>query len=101
MQSLSFQINVFFKSDLETIKSKISLRSELEKNISYHKKVKIGAVVLSMKKNTFKINDELGSFYCFGCNAKGDIFTIYIDLYNYSFIDTKELYKDQSKNRFR
>ena len=39
-----------------------------------------------------KINDELGSFYCFGCGAKGDIFTIYTDLYNYTFYDAvKEL----------
>ena len=34
-----------------------------------------------------KINDELGSFYCFGCGAKGDIFTIYTDIYNFNFQD--------------
>ena len=40
----------------------------------------------------FKINDDLGAYYCFGCGAKGDIFSLYTDLYNYSFLDAvKEL----------
>ena len=44
------------------------------------------------KTPSCKINDDLGSFYCFGCGAKGDIFTLYTDLYNYSFQDAvKEL----------
>ena len=45
-----------------------------------------------MKNSSCKINDDLGNYYCFGCGAKGDIFTIYIELYNYSFPDAvKEL----------
>ena len=44
------------------------------------------------KTPSCKINNELGSFYCFGCGAKGDIFTLYTDLYNYNFHDAvKEL----------
>ena len=44
------------------------------------------------KTPSCKINDDLGSYYCFGCGAKGDIFTIYTDLYNYNFPDAvKEL----------
>ena len=44
------------------------------------------------KTPSMKINDEHGSFYCFGCGAKGDIFSLYTDLYNYSFLDAvKEL----------
>jgi len=46
------------------------------------------------KTPSMKINEELGSFYCFGCRTKGDIFTIYTDLYNYTFLETvKELAK--------
>ena len=53
----------------------------------------IGVVALfTMKTPSCKINDDQGSYYCFGCGAKGDIFTIYTDLYNYSFPDAvKEL----------
>ncbi len=85
----------FSKNDLEIIKSKISLRSELEKKHKLSQKGKdfwCCCPFHEEKTPSFKINDELGSFYCFGCNAKGDIFTIYTDLYNYSFIDAvKEL----------
>ena len=44
------------------------------------------------KTPSCKINDDLGSYYCFGCGAKGDIFTIYTELYNFSFPEAvKEL----------
>ena len=44
------------------------------------------------KTPSCKINDDIGTFYCFGCGAKGDIFTIYQDLFNYTFLDAvKEL----------
>ena len=85
----------FSKNDLETIKSKIQLSNELEKKV---KVVKRGndfwccCPFHEEKTPSCKINDDIGSYYCFGCGAKGDIFTIYTELYNFSFPDAvKEL----------
>jgi len=81
----------FSKSDLEEIKNKISLSSEIEKKTRLVKKGKdYWCCCLFHKEKTpsMKINDELGSFYCFGCGTKGDVFTIYTDLYNYTFHDS-------------
>ena len=81
----------FNKSNLEEIKNKVSLSAEIEKKTPLIKKGKdYWCCCLFHKEKTpsMKINDELGSFYCFGCGAKGDIFTIYTDLYNYTFNDT-------------
>ena len=80
----------YSKSNLEEIKNKISLSSEIEKKTRIVKKGKDNwccCVFHKEKTPSMKINDELGSFYCFGCGAKGDIFTIYTDLYNYNFYD--------------
>ncbi len=85
----------FSKNDLETIKSKIKLSSEIGKKIKIIKKGNDHWCCCPFhdeKTPSCKINDDLGSFYCFGCGAKGDIFTIYTDLYNFSFPDAvKEL----------
>ncbi len=85
----------FSKFDLETIKSKIKLSSEIEKRIKVVKKGNDHWCCCPFheeKTPSCKINDDLGSFYCFGCGAKGDIFTLYTDLYNFSFPDAvKEL----------
>ena len=85
----------FSKSNLEEIKNKISLSSEIEKKTHLVKKGKdywCCCLFHPEKTPSMKINDELGSFYCFGCGTKGDIFTIYTDLYNYNFQDAvKEL----------
>jgi len=85
----------FSKIDLDNIKSKISIRSELEKKTKLTQKGKdywCCCPFHEEKTPSCKINDDYGSFYCFGCGAKGDIFTIYTDLYNYNFIDAvKEL----------
>ena len=81
----------FSKSDVEEIKNKISLSSELEKKTHLVKKGKdywCCCLFHQEKTPSMKINDELGSYYCFGCGAKGDIFNIYTDLYNYTFQDT-------------
>ena len=85
----------FSKNDLEIIKSKIQLSNEIEKKT---KVVRKGSDYWCCcpfheeKTPSCKINDDLGSYYCFGCGAKGDIFTIYTDLYNFSFPDAvKEL----------
>jgi len=86
---------VFNKIDLDNIKSKIPISTELEKKTKLVKKGKdvwCCCPFHNEKTPSCKINDDLGSFYCFGCGAKGDIFTLYTDLYNYSFLDAvKEL----------
>ena len=85
----------FTKNDLEAIKSKIQLSSEIEKKVKVIRKGNdywCCCPFHEEKTPSCKINDNLGSYYCFGCGAKGDIFTIYTDLYNYSFPDAvKEL----------
>jgi len=85
----------FSKNDLELIKSKIILSQEIEKKTKVVKKGKDSWCCCPFhdeKTPSCKINDDLGSYYCFGCGAKGDIFTIYTELYNFSFPDAvKEL----------
>ena len=85
----------FSKSDLDLIKSKLKLSNELEKKTKIIKKGKDSWCCCPFhneKTPSCKINDDLGNFYCFGCGAKGDIFTIYTDLYNFTFPDAvKEL----------
>ena len=85
----------FTKNDLEAIKSKIQLSTEIEKKVKVIRKGNdywCCCPFHEEKTPSCKINDNLGSYYCFGCGAKGDIFTIYTDLYNYSFPDAvKEL----------
>ncbi len=80
----------FSKIDLEQIKNKILLSGEIEKKTQLTKKGNdywCCCPFHEEKTPSCKINDNLGSFYCFGCGAKGDIFTLYTDLYNYSFQD--------------
>ena len=85
----------FTKNDLDTIKSKISIRNELEKKTKIVQKGKdfwCCCPFHEEKTPSCKITEDPGSFYCFGCGAKGDIFTLYTDLYNYNFIEAvKEL----------
>ncbi len=80
----------FSKNDLDTIKSKIQLSNEIEKKVKVIKKGNdywCCCPFHEEKTPSCKINDELGSYYCFGCGAKGDVFTIYTELYNFSFPD--------------
>ena len=85
----------FNKTDLDNIKLKIPISGEIEKKTKLIKKGKdiwCCCPFHNEKTPSCKINDDLGSFYCFGCGAKGDIFTIYQDLFNYTFLDAvKEL----------
>jgi DNA primase len=85
----------FNKIDLDNIKSKVLISEELEKKTKVVKKGKdlwCCCPFHNEKTPSCKINDDQGSFYCFGCGAKGDIFTIYQDLFNYTFLDAvKEL----------
>lgn len=89
----------FTKNDLDKIKLKISIRNELEKKTKVIQKGKdfwCCCPFHDEKTPSCKINEDPGSFYCFGCGAKGDIFTIYTDLYNYSFIDAVKELSQQS-----
>ncbi len=85
----------FTKNDLELIKSKIDLAEEIGKKyklVSKGKDLWCCCPFHKEKTPSFKINNDIGTFYCFGCGAKGDIFSLYTDLYNYSFYDAvKEL----------
>ncbi len=85
----------FSKYDLDNIKSKVRLSSEIEKKTKVIKKGKdywCCCLFHNEKTPSCKINDDMGSYYCFGCGAKGDIFSIYTNLYNYTFQDAvKEL----------
>ena len=77
------------------ISCNVSNNSEIEKKTRLVKKGKdfwCCCLFHQEKTPSMKINNEFGSFYCFGCGAKGDVFTIYTDLYNYAFHDAvKEL----------
>ncbi len=80
----------FSKNDLDAIKSKIKLSTEIEKKVKVIKKGNdywCCCPFHEEKTPSCKINDDLCSYYCFGCGAKGDIFTIYTDIYNFSFPD--------------
>ncbi len=85
----------FNKTDLDNIKSKIPISGEIEKKTKLIKKgndIWCCCPFHNEKTPSCKINDDYGTFYCFGCGAKGDIFTIYQDLFNYTFLDAvKEL----------
>ena len=79
-----------FKVDLDEIKSKIILSSEIEKKTKLTKKGNdywCCCIFHTEKTPSMKINDELGTYYCFGCGAKGDVFILYTDFYNYTFQD--------------
>ena len=39
---------------------------------------------------SFHVYEDSGYFVCFGCGAKGDIFTFYEKYYNLSFLDACE-----------
>ena len=76
----------FTKHDLEAIKSKIQLSTEIEKKTKIIKKGKdFWCCCLFHKEKTAscKINNDIGSYYCFGCGAKGDIFSLYTDFFNF------------------
>ena len=92
----------FSKIDLDKIKNKILLSSEIQKKTKLVKKGKdfwCCCPFHEEKTPSCKINDERGNFYCFGCGAKGDIFTLYTDLYNYNFQEAvKELAKKAGIN---
>ncbi len=85
----------FTKNNLEQIKNKILLSTEIEKKTKLTKKGQdhwCCCLFHQEKTPSMKINDDIGSYYCFGCGAKGDLFTLYTEFYNYSFQDAvKEL----------
>ena len=85
----------FSKTDIDKIKNKILLSEEIEKKTKVIKKGNDYWCCCPFHKEktpSCKINDDQGSYYCFGCGAKGDIISLYTDLYNYSFQEAvKEL----------
>ncbi len=46
-------------------------------------------------KPSFSINEELGSFYCFGCQAAGDIFEFSMRINGYDFKEALETFADE------
>ena len=79
----------FNKTDLDNIKSKILISSELEKKTKIIKKGKdiwCCCPFHNEKTPSCKINDDLGIIIiALDVEQKGDIFTIYQDLFNYTF----------------
>ena len=84
-----------FKDQIEEIKSNLNISEEISKHVKIITK---GNDKWSLcffhneKTPSMKINDEMNSYYCFGCGAKGDIISFYTDYLKYSFNDAlKEL----------
>ena len=75
-------LKIPISSTLKPIVSGKTIFLITENNLLVSINLESGKILYSLK-----INDEQNSFYCFGCGAKGDIFTIYTDLYNYTFPD--------------
>ena len=69
------------RNQIDEIKSKIKISEEISKHIQLVQK---GNDLWSLcffhneKTPSMKINDELSSYYCFGCGAKGDLLTFYM-----------------------
>ena len=85
------------RDQIDEIKSKIKFSDELSKYVNVVSKGSdLWCLCLFHNEKTpsMKINDDLSSYYCFGCGAKGDILSFYTDYLKYSFDDAiKELAK--------
>ena len=83
------------RDQIDEIKSKIKLSDELSKHIQISMRGNDPWCLCffhNEKTPSMKINDDLSSYYCFGCGAKGDVISFYTDYLNYSFNDAvKEL----------
>ena len=84
-----------FRNQIDEIKSKIKISDIISKYAKIETKGNDHWCLCFFHKEktpSMKINDELCSYYCFGCGAKGDLITFYTDYLNYSFGDAlKEL----------
>ena len=71
-----------FRNQIDEIKSKLRFSDELSKHINIVKKgndIWCLCFFHNEKTPSMKINDDLSSYYCFGCGAKGDILSFYTD----------------------
>ena len=83
------------RDQIDEIKSKIKLSEVISKHVKIiHKGKDVWCLCFfhSEKTPSMKINEDTSSYYCFGCQAKGDLISFYTDYLNYSFNDAlKEL----------
>ena len=71
------------RDQIDEIKSKIKFSDELSKYVNVVSKGSdLWCLCLFHNEKTpsMKINDDLSSYYCFGCGAKGDILSFYTPL---------------------
>src|SRR3989344_8576839 len=86
-------------SSVDQIKSKIDIVSLVS---SYIKLEKAGANFKGRcpfhneKTPSFFVSPDRGSFYCFGCQAKGDIFTFVQDFEGLDFIGALKVLADRA-----
>ena len=83
------------RDQIDEIKSKIKLSEVISKHVKIiHKGKDTWCLCFfhSEKTPSMKINEDTSSYYCFGCQARGDLISFYTDYLNYSFNDAlKEL----------
>ena len=87
------------RNQIDEIKSKIKISEEISKHIQLVQKGNdLWCLCFFHKEKTpsMKINDELSSYYCFGCGAKGDLMIFYTDYLNYSFKDALDELGDKA-----
>ena len=78
------------RDKIDEIKSKIKLSDELSKHtklVNRGNDLWCSCLFHNEKTPSMKINEELSSYYCFGCGAKGDLISFYTDYLKYSFND--------------
>ena len=79
-----------FRNQIDEIKSKIKLSEILSKHFKIISKGNDNWCLCffhNEKTPSMKINDDLCSYYCFGCGAKGDVISFYTDHLKFSFAD--------------
>lgn len=73
---------------LEQIKNAISIVDVVQEKVPLTKKGReyLGLCPFHHEKTpSFYVNPQKGFYYCFGCQAKGNIFNFYVELYKLSF----------------
>ena len=79
---------IYTKSFLNEIKDKVKLSSQVEQitNIIPKGQQYIACCPFHHEKTpSFSINDDLGVYYCFGCQTKGDVFSFCSHIKNLTF----------------
>lgn len=73
---------------LEQIKNAVSIVDVVQEKVPLTKKGReyLGLCPFHHEKTpSFYVNPQKGFYYCFGCQAKGNIFNFYVELYKLSF----------------